>query len=278
MKKLALALVCLFSVAFFASCDPEEILNQDPTIQVYEEDGYVQDGETVNTGEEISFGFVVASNPNSNKELASLLVKVDDVVWTEDGEAIDLTGMTEYTFTDVVTYEANRDQILGTSVITAIVTDAAGETATATITLTINQPDQPLFGTPIEWTRKGNNLLNGTAEDMASYGLEWPGNWKAPMVIIRPTNSNVMLYLCDGNDFDDIKTVSDKNAYFTNLAETATPIEKYNNITTNNSADYNDMLAVVNGENLHLIRISHAEVEYLGSSIGTQIIITGDVK
>ena len=270
MKKLAFALVCLFSIAFFASCTQEG----QPTIQVYNQEGYVQDGATVNVNEEVNFGFVVASSAVTNSELASLVVKVDDTEWAN----IDLTGYTEYTYTDYVSYEPERDEILGTSVITAIVTDAAGQTATATITLTVNQPDMPLEPQRITWTRKGNNLMDDTEANMASFGLEWPGNWKAVMVTIRPKNNNVILYLCNGADFDDIETMSDKNAYFTRLSETATPIDEYREITTNNTASYNDMLAVVNGENLHLIRINRAEVEYLGSSIGTQIIITGEAK
>ena len=142
MKKLALALVCLFSVAFFASCTQEG----QPTIQVYNEEGYVQDGDNVNANEEISFGFVVASSAVTNSELATLVVKVDDTEWAN----LDLTGYTEYTYTDVVTYET-REEILGSSVITAVVTDAAGQTATATITLTVIENDQPLLSNTFNW-------------------------------------------------------------------------------------------------------------------------------
>ncbi|KWW27638.1 MAG: hypothetical protein F083_2973, partial [bacterium F083] len=43
MKKLALALVCIASLAFFASCNKEG----QPTIQVYNgEDGYVMATDT----------------------------------------------------------------------------------------------------------------------------------------------------------------------------------------------------------------------------------------
>ena len=271
MKKLALALVCFASLAFFASC----IKEGQPTIQVYNQEGYVQDGATVNLDEQVDFGFVVASSAVTNKELVSLVVDIDGDEWAN----IDLTGHTEYTYKDYVTYGAEKDEIIGTSVITAIVTDAAGQTATATITLTINQPDQDLVSSTFTWTRRGNNLIDNTAESLASYGLTWPGNWKDVMVTLRPVNDDVILYLCNGDDFNNIVTTSDKNAYFTNLAaEGATPISDYRNITTNNSANYNDMLAIVNGEELHLILIKRAEVEYLGSSIGTQIIITGSVK
>ena len=269
MKKLALALVCLFSIAFFASCTQEG----QPTIQVYNHEGYVQDGQTVNTGEQIDFGFVVASSPITNSKLVSLVVKIDDDEWAN----IDLTGETEYTYTDYVEYAPDRDEILGTSVITAVVTDAAGKTATATITLTINQPDAPLLAQTFSWYRKGNSIPS--AEEMANYGLKFGDNYKAEVfATILPLDSNVELYLCDGADFATITTMSEKNAYFTSLAaeETGTKIEKYRNVTCNNSADYNDMLAVVYGENLYLIHITRGEIET--GSYGTQVTIKGELK
>ena len=269
MKKLALALVCFASLAFFASCAKEG----QPTIQVLNEEGYVVDGQTVDLDEEVNFGFVVASSAVTNKELATLVVKVDDTEWAN----IDLSGKTEFTYTDKVVYGEEKDEIVGTSVITAVVTDAAGQTATATITLTLNKPDMPLLGMPIEWRREGSNVVAEDAEEMAFFGLQWTGSYKEVFATIQPIDANVILYLCDGDDFEGIQTVSDKNAYFTNLAETGTPIEKYRKITTNNSADYNDMLAVVNGENIHLIHITHATINYI-PGVRTDITITGEVK
>jgi hypothetical protein len=268
MKKLALALVCLFSIAFFASCTQEG----QPTIQVYNHEGYVQDGATVNTGEQIDFGFVVASSPITNSKLVSLVVKIDDDEWAN----IDLTGETEYTYTDYVEYAPERDEILGTSVITAVVTDAAGQTATATITLTINQPDAPILAQTFSWYRRGNSIPS--ADEMANYGLKFGNNYKEVFATILPLNENVQLYLCDGADFATITTMSEKNAYFTSLAaeETGSKIESYRNVTCNNSADYNDMLAVVYGENLYLIHITRGEIET--GSYGTQVTIKGELK
>ena len=269
MKKLALALMCVASLAFFASCTKEG----QPTIQVLqdEEIGYVQDGATVNLNEEINFGFVVASSAVTNKELATLVVKVDTTEWAN----IDLSGKTEYTYTDKVEYGFEKDEIVGTSVITAVVTDVAGQTATATITLTLNKPDQPLLSKTIEWVRRGANVLN--AEEMEGYGLQWTGTYKDPFATIKPID-NATLYVCDGDDFEGIITMADKNAYFTNLAETATPVDSYRKIDANPAeADYNDMLAVITGENLYVILIKHASVQSI-TGVGTQITITGEAK
>jgi hypothetical protein len=274
MKKLALALVCLASVAFFASCDPTE---GQPTIQVLQDQDvrYVQDGETVNVGEEINFGFVMASSTITNKELSSLIVKIDDDPILTD--TVDLTGSYNYTYKSSIEYVA-KDEIIGTSVITAIVTDAAGETATATIKLTINQPDQPLETSDLKWVRKGLNLIDGTEEAMASVGLKWPGNQKEVFAIIEPLNDDVQLYVLQdqGEKFDEIETSSEKNAFFTNLAETATPAQDYRHVSAFVPKDYNDILAVVYGEDLFLIRINRADIET--GSYGTQITINGELK
>ena len=269
MKKLALALMCLVSVAFFASCQKEG----QPTITILEGEEYVTNGQVVDLDTEYAFGFVMASSAVTGKELASLAVTIDGVQWAN----VDLTGKTEYTYTDVITYVPERDSIIGTSTITAIVTDAAGQTATATIALSINQPAMPLFGTPVEWVRKGAILQGNTEEEMKAMGLQWTGSYKEVFATIKPLD-NATLYLCNGDDFDNITTDVEKKAYFANLTENGLSVASYRNITTNNSANYNDMLAVVYDGGNYLIHITRAEVEYLGSSIGTQITIKGDAK
>ena len=264
MKKLALALVCLVSVAFFASCTPEG----QPTIQVLAEEGYVVDNQVVDLNTDLNYGFVMASSPETNKDLKQLVVKIDDGEET----VVDLTGMKEYTFRDVIKYTLDAKDIIAESMITATVTDVAGQTATATITLSINE-EQPLFGTTIEWVRKGTDVLS--AEEMAGYGLQWTGSYKDVMATLKPIDGATM-YVCNGDDYATIGTMTEKAAYFANLAETATPAENYRNITTNNSANYNDMLAVVNGENTYLIHITRAEIET--GNYGTQITIKGEAK
>ena len=265
MKKLALALVCLVSVAFFASCTQEG----QPTIQVLAEEGYVVDNQVVDLNTDLNYGFVMASSAETNKDLKQLVVKIDDGEET----VVDLTGMKEYTFRDVIKYTLDAKDIIAESMITATVTDVAGQTATATITLSINEPALPLFGTTIEWVRKGANVLS--AEEMAGYGLQWTGSYKDVMATLKPIDGATM-YVCNGDDYATIETVADKAAYFANLAETATPAENYRNITTNNSDNYNDMLAVVNGEVSYLIHITRAEIET--GNYGTQITIKGEAK
>jgi hypothetical protein len=270
MKKLALALMCLVSVAFFASCT-QEITDPKPTISVKVDEGFVQDGDVVQMYTQNQFGFIMTSNPQTMKKLSSLKVYVDDAEWAN----VDLTGETSYVYTDSVFYQLEREEIIGESVIKAVVTDEAGETNGATITLKIQEPVIPLLGKSIEWVRKGANLMGNTEEEMASYGLQWTGSYKDVYATLKPIDG-ASLYVCDGNDFAEITTLAEKTAYFMNLNENVDPVDSYRKITTDHDADYNDMLAIINGENIALVLIKHADIET--GTYGTQITITGEVK
>ena len=285
MKKLALALLCLVSVAFFASCE-KTVEHPEPGIAILTGDnfitGTVDQPTVIDYNDEnainLKYGFHVESNAETQKELASLIVTWE--LTDEDGvsiyaDTIDLTGKTSYDYSDYLFDQ--RDIItLMDGTIKAVVTDADNQTNTATIAFTIEMEEEALPIELIEWVRKGANLQGNTEDEMAALGLKWTGSYKEVFATIEPLNDDVMLYLCDGDDFEDIEFMSDKYAYFNKLAETATPIENYRKITTNNSADYNDMLAVVYGEDLILIRINRAEIET--GTYGTQITIKGAVK
>lgn len=270
MKKLALALMCLVSVAFFASCK-QEINDPKPTISVKVDEGFVQDGDVVQLYTQNKFGFIMASNPLTGKKLSSLKVYVDDTEWAN----VDLENETSFVYIDSVLYKLDREEIIGESVIKAIVTDEAGESNTATITLKIQEPVVPLVGKTVEWVRRGSNLMGDTEAEMKSYGLQWTGSYKEVFATLKPVDG-ASLYVCDGNDFTEITTLAQKTAYFMDLHENGTPVESYRKITTNNSANYNDMLAIIDGENISLVLINHAEIETGG--FGTQITITGLAK
>ena len=230
----------------------------------------------------LKYGFHAESSAETMKKLASLKLTWDLTYYDGDEPepesyetTIDLTGMTSYDFEDYL-FEQRKIITLVDGTITAVVTDADNQTDTAVIAFTIEMIEAPLIAYTFEWVRKGPNLIGNTEEEMAAMGLKWAGNYKEVFATIEPINDDVVLYLCDGDDFYDIDFSSDKYTYFTNLVETATPIERYRNITIQNSADYNDMLAVIYGDKLNLIHINHAEVEI--SASGTQVTISGEAK
>ena len=283
MKKLALALVCFASVAFFASCNPE-ITNPEPTISVITDAGFVENGDVVDLNQVFVYGFQMASNSQTKKELkqlsiASYFVDLDGEEYLQEEEIIPLTGKTEYRFIDTIAYEITRE-LVGSIKSVATVTDVDGKINTATLTLKLNEPTQPLIASPIEWVKIGHNVQN-----LSEYGLVWEEtNYKDPFTHIFPAEG-CMLFACSGygDDFDEINTDVDLARYFNDLAEmTVIPTEintvEYNKVDCNPAnKDYNDLLITKDAEGkLHAILIQHATVTSV--SAGTQITITGLAK
>ena len=275
MKKLALALLCLFSVAFFASCN-KPVDNPEPSIAIMTGDNFVYDGQTIAINTDYHYGFRAASNSQTMKELASIRIsgKFFDVNGNETGESGDTTfaiSGTEYVYQSILNFDFR--ELIGKAVITATVTDVNGKYNSLVTNLNINQPATPLISRTIEWVRKGANVLS--EQEMAACGLKWEGTYKAPFATIKPIDG-ATLYVCNGNLFEDITTDVEKAAFFTQLIETGTPAESYRNVDANQSADYNDMLAVVKDDLRVVIIIKRADIET--GSFGTQITIKGEAK
>ena len=292
MKKLALALVCFASVAFFASCT-KTIEHPEPSIAIktgeYFITGSVDQPTVIDYDDEnainFKYGFHVEANSETKKELKNMVITMDVISYNEDGQenevyydTIDLAGKTSYDFEDFLFVQEREIYTAMEGTIKAVVTDVDNQTNTATVAFKCEYEytPVPLVGRTIEWTRKGTDLIGTTEEEMAAMGLKWTGSYKEVFATIEPLNNDVIMYLCDGDDFDDIVYLDEKFEYFSDLAETAEPIQKYRNITTNNDAVYNDMLAVVYGEEYFLIRINDADIET--GSYGTQITINGKAK
>jgi hypothetical protein len=270
MKKLALALVCLLSVAFFTSCDPT-VENPEPSIVVLGGDNYVQDGDVIDLDVDYQFGFKMASNPETLKELAKLVVVCGETVLCDS-----VISGTEFTYQDFI-YFTESKEIIGEAEIVATVTDAAGEIATASIKLSINKEDN-IEATPITWIRRGANLQDNTEAEMAALGLKWTGSHKEIFATIEPLDANCKMYVfIDSEICEEITTESEKAAFFARLVENTLPDENYRNITTAHSAEYSDVLAVIDANGgQHIVHITKAEIET--GNYGTQITITGEVK
>ena len=284
MKKLALALVCLVSVAFFASCQ-KTIEHPEPLITVSAGENYIAgtvDQPTIIDAEDenainLMYGFHVESNAETKKELKSLKITWDygdeyDIV----EETIDLTGNTSYDYSDYLFDQDRGIVTLYEGTIKAVVTDVDDLTNDATIAFKVQYEEEALDIYELEWVRSGSQVDATTEAQMAALGLKWTGTYKEDFATIEPLNDNVILYVCNGDDFDDIVYWSDVNAYFSHLAETTIPAQKYRNISAWASHDYNDLLAVVNGDEFNLIRINHAEVQ--SQTSGTKITISCELK
>ena len=268
MKKLALALVCLVSVAFLASCDPT-VTNPEPAISVLAEEGYIANGAILDLDAVYPFGFVMSSNAQTQAELAQVIITIDD----EGFDTVSLTG-TEYTYRGEISYTAEREGIVGTGNIKAVVTDVKGEIATATIEYSINDPAKPLTVTPFEWYRLGVNAVN-----IDEFGLVWERNVKGETHAQIKPQDGVKLYIFDDPSVWEATTTDVELARLISQAqETMHTATVYNNVSTSVGGTYNDVLATIDANGgYHLIHVTKCEIGQF-QPLGYPITITGEGK
>ena len=275
MKKLALALVCFASVAFFASCQ-QEITDPEPTISVINDEGFVKTGDVVDVEQAFVYGFQMASNSQTKKELKQLslsttFIDLEGNESTPEEEIISLAGKTEYRFVDTVAYEVTRD-VMGTIKTVATGTDVDGKVNTATLTLSLNEPAEPLETKDFTWFRHGGNPGEGLEE----FGLEWTGNGKEVFAILKPVEGATLYGFGVGSDvWNEVTTDVEKVAAFTEGLHTV--MDDFRGVSAWYTKDYDYVIGTLYKGEYHLIHITHGQVDNNGSA-GTDITITGKAK
>lgn len=274
MKKLALALVCFASVAFFASCQ-KEITNPEPAISVITDEGFVKNGDVVDVEQPFVYGFQMASNSQTKKELKQLtlttyFVDLEGTEELQQEEIIPLTGKTEYRFVDTVYYEVTTREVMGSIKTVATVTDVDGKINTATLNLSLNEPAEPLEEADFTWFRHGSN----PAEGLEEFGLEWTGNGKEVFAILKPVEG-ATLYGFGSDVWNEVTTDVEKVAAFTEGLHTV--MEDFRGVSAWNTKDYDYVIGTLYEGEYHLIHITHGQVDNNGSA-GTDITITGKAK
>ena len=252
MKKLALALVCLVSVAFFASCSPEG----DPTISIYDtEDGYVKSGSNIIVGEEFKYGFDLASSVETDKELSSLVVSITLPDGFEEKETLEFPGeVTEYTFRRTYTVKpSDKNELLGVVKITAIVTDVAGKTASVSMDLNLYQSDALTLGS-FSWQRKNGAPGTGLEE----FGLKWTSNEKEIFAVIEPMEG-ATLYSIPAEKWSTVTTQAQKEALF--VEGIAQVIKDYRGVSMASTQEYNDVIATLYKDTYYMFNIQKCTVE-----------------
>lgn len=262
MKKLALALVCLISVAFFASCTPEG----QPTISVLPGEEYVHDGDIINVNEEFNIGFTMSSSIESGQKLASFTLVIDD----ETFETVKLDD-TEFTFERTLALNTvdTRDDI-DNVVITGTVTDVLGKSASVTITLILDET-QELILENFEWNRHGGDAATG---NLAELGLAWNSNAKDEVFAVITAVEGAELYEVPAEKWAQVTTQPEKVALF-GEGGGALPIRAYKGVSAFSSDTYDDVIATrYNGE-YYLIHITEGIVSTFK---GTDVTIKGEWK
>jgi hypothetical protein len=261
MKKLALALVCLISVAFFASCTPEG----QPTISVLPGEEYVHDGDIINVNEEFNIGFTMSSSIETGSQLASFTLVIDD----EPFETVTLEG-TEYTFERTLALNTvdTRDDI-DNVVITGTVTDVLGKSASVTITLILDET-QELILENFAWNRHGGAAATG---NLAELGLAWNTNEKDVFAVITAVEG-AELFEVPAEKWAQVTTQPEKVALFSEGGG-ALPIRAYKGVSAFASNTYNDVIATrYNGE----YYLSHVTEGIVSTFKGTDVTIKGEWK
>ena len=247
-----------------------------PSISILIGENYVYDGQTVDINTNYMFGFRVASNSQTQKELATLniaakLYEMDDTQIASNDTTIAIGG-TEYVYQETLNFSL-RD-LVGKVTITATVTDVDGKRNSVTINLNINQPAVALEIEPFNWVKTGHNV-----QDLSAYGLIWKEtNYKSPFTHILPAEGSSLYLVENGDaDFNSIVTDIDLNNYFICLTETSRPIGDYNKVDCSSSANYHDLLIVKEADgDLHAINITRADITT--PAAGIRITITGKAK
>ena len=263
MKKLALALVCLISVAFFASCTPEG----QPTISVLPGEEYVHDGDIINVNEEFNIGFTMASSIETGQKLASFTLVIDD----ETYETVELDD-TEYTFERTLALNTvpTRDDDMDAMVIVATVTDVLGQSASVTMTLIIDGT-QELILEAFEWNRHGGAAATG---NLAELGLAWNSNAKDEVFAVITAVEGAELFEIPAEKWAEVTTPAEKAALF-GEGGVAAPIRAYKGVSAFNSNTYNDVIATVYNGEYYLIHITEGIVSTFK---GTDVTIKGEWK
>ncbi len=253
-----------------------------PSITVLKGESFVHEGDAVDLDTVVLYGFYMNSNIETGKELKTLVISITNC--DREEKIIDLTGLTEYTFTNQISFTITAKDIIGEVNITATVTDIGGNSASTSINFFINDNAKPLIGHDFIWVKQGSNVLS--AEEMEAYGLRWGATYKDVYVTIERL-PGAILYVCNGDDFIYIETDRDMVNYFANLRNTTQPVDYYRNISATLNDDYydpwddcykreyNDMLAVIDpGGDLHVIHIQRSRI----SNFGYQFNIFGCAK
>jgi hypothetical protein len=281
MKKLALALVCFASVAFFASCQ-QEITNPEPAISVITDEGFVKNGDVVDVEQTIVYGFQMASNSQTKKELkqlsvATYFINLEGVEELQEEEIVSLAGKTEYRYVDTVYYEVTTREVMGSIKTVATVTDVDGKINTATLTLNLNEPAEPLEEADFTWFRQGTNDAIGLDE----FGLEWTGNGKEAFAIIKPVEGATLYGFGVGSDvWNEVTTDVEKVAAFTEGLHSV--MDEFRGVSAWSDKDYDFVIGTLYEGEYHLIHITHGDVETItnnqGQTIRTDVTITGKAK
>ena len=162
-------MLCLASIALLAGCKkevkpeepetpitPDTLENTKPSLSIINQEGYIANGDILLCGTSYNFGFIARSNSQTNAELSSLIILIDN----EEKANLDLSG-TEYIYNDSISFHNDypNDRIT----ITAILSDIGGKEVSKSLKVHLQKTDieQP---EPLIAVMAGENFITGTVD------------------------------------------------------------------------------------------------------------------
>lgn len=262
MKKLTLALMCLVGVLFMTSCSKDKDDPKLPTIEfVNAGAGFVYQNTEIYSGDTVRFQLKAIAT-DANDLLTSIEFKFIYNNEPLQDTTITLDKLTTYTFTSE---PESMDIPAGLFTIEATVKTKKNNTATAKVNITIL--DATLEVKDFTWVRAGGTPGTG----LEQFGLEWKSNAKEVKAKIVPVEG-AELRILEGVEFASITTeVGKKNAF-----ESATPAEKFHEVSCEANKDYNFVIMTQYNDNLYLINVTKGTVST--AAAGTTVTITGQWK
>lgn len=263
MKKLALALVCLVSVAFFASCQKEAGI---PSINFTSGENYISSDATVEALEPFMFGIQAKSNETTLEPLTKCTLQV---FTGEDAKAVDTTividNQTQFNF------DAQIALPEGVYTFVATVYNDKDMTNECRMTITSVVIDTPIEASAFEWYRWGNHEQHGLEE----FGLYWDRNRNA---IIVPTDGTTLFTGFTKEQWDAVTTENQKAAFFQLAQEAQHAATEYTGVSTNGSGPVEDVIGTITSDGVcHLLYVEKIQFGEYGT-YGYPMTVTGQAK
>ena len=264
MKKLVLALVCLVSVAFFASCEKEAGI---PTINFTSGEGYISTDATIEAMTPFMFGIQAKANPTTLEPLTKCTLQV---FTNEETKVVDtmfvIDNQPQFNFDAQITLPE------GVYSFVATVYNDKDMTNECRMTITSVTFDTPIEASDFEWFRWGNHEQHGLEE----FGLYWDRNRNA---IILPTDGTTLFTGFTKEQWDAVNTQNEKAAFILEALENPQyAATEYTGISTNGSGPVGDVILTLTADgNSHLIYIDRIQFGEFGT-YGYPMTVTGQAK
>ena len=267
MKKFALALLCIVSVAFFASCNKDDDKEAGtPTINFVQGEGYISSDDTIEANTPFMIGIQAKSDESTKELLTDCRILITCGEETVYDTLVSNINQEQYNYDNSFTFEE------GTFTVTATVRNTAGNTAECSMTITSVVTDTPIEASDFEWYRWGNHEQHGLEE----FGLYWDQNRNA---IILPTDGTTLFTGFTKEQWDAVNTQNEKAAFILEALENPQyAATQYTGISTNGSGPVGDVILTLTADgNSHLIYVDRIQFGEFGT-YGYPMTVYGQAK